>query len=82
MQLASMRSLRHHGPDKINDAILAALPIKGGMSFKDLADAVMLRVFPKKPTYQSLEKLRLRIYEQLQELVKRGQVARSGGGAG
>jgi hypothetical protein len=76
------RSLKHHGPDKINDTLLAILPRNGGMPFKDVAEAVIVKAYPERPTYQSEEKLRLRIYENLQELVKQGQVVKIGEGAG
>jgi len=82
MRVSFRRSLNHHGPDKINDAILTTLPLTGGTPFRDLADALMATVFPTKTTAQSREQLRLRIYEQLQDLVKHGRVERIGEGAG
>ena len=81
MELSHMRSQKHHGPDKIHDASLAILPRRGGMSFKDVADAVITKAFPEKPTCQNEEKLRLRIYEKLQNFVKEGTAMRIGEGA-
>lgn len=80
MQFAHQRSATHHGLDLINDAILATLHTVG-MPFKDVADGVLARAYPKKLTRQGEEKLRLRIYEQLQQLVHSGQVVRMGSGA-
>lgn len=71
-----MRSLKHHGPDKILETMVAALSEGKWMEFDDLYEVVRDRIFGEKPGEQAEEKLKLRVYERLQELFRKGHLVR------